>query len=527
MARRSFTVRDIAEILKHWHAGRSARQIAQSLRVGRHTIAEFISVAQAAGYHPGQPQRSAAEWDDFVRSHFPNHADAPRQPASFAQIAPLHDQISEALKTNRPSTVWQRLHDDQLLSVSLPSFYRYLRHTWPAGYRPASITVLRDDPPPGDEAQIDFGYLGTWLDPLTQRHSRLWAFLLILAHSRYLFLRVVARLDQLSWLQCHVDAFAFLTGVPRRLVIDNLTSGVLKADLYDPAINRGYQQLADHYGTLIDPCRAGHPKDKPRVERTMPYVRDSFWAGRTFLSLEEINAAAQVWCREVAGRRIHGTTHQRPLIVFQSIEARTLLPLPADPFVLATWQQATVHPDCHAQVGGALYSVPYRYQGRRLDARLTSTTVEFYLDQERVKTHSRVPKGQRQTDWTDYPPDKAAFYQRNPVWCRERAAKLGADVAVAVGSLLSNHALHFLRQSQGIIRLADKYGAARLNAACARANAFGDPSYRTIRNILEQGLDAQPPLPTLATSSTPAFLRGVDGLFSSNLNEEDKKNAQV
>ncbi|MDO8671297.1 MAG: IS21 family transposase, partial [Dehalococcoidia bacterium] len=149
--------------------------------------------------------------------------------------------------------------------------------------------------------------------------------------------------------------------------------------------------------------------------------------------------------------------------------------------------------------------------------------VEFYLNQELIKSHLRVPKGKRQTDWSDYPPQKAAFFQRNPVWCRQRAAELGREVGIAVSSLLSSHALHFLRQSQGIIRLADKYGSDRLNAACARANAFGDSSYRTVRNILEKGLDAQQPLPIVTDSSSPAFLRGVDGLF----NLKEKNNAKA
>ncbi|MDO8670365.1 MAG: IS21 family transposase [Dehalococcoidia bacterium] len=491
MARRSFTVRDIVEILRHWHTGRSARQIAKSLGVGRNTVAKFIAVAEAAGYHQGQPECSPTEWSEFVCTNFPNHADKQHQPPIFAQIIPFHDEIVEGLKANHPSTVWQRLHDEQHLPGSLPTFYRYLRHTWPEGYQPIAITVLRDDPPPGEEAQIDFGYLGYWLDPQTGHHRRLWAFLLVLAHSRHMFLRVVHHLDQLSWLECHTAAFAFLGGVPQRLVIDNLTSGVLKPDLYDPAINRGYQQLADHYGTLIDPCRVAHPRDKPRVERMVPYARDSFWAGRNFLSLEEINAAAAIWCMEVAGRRIHGTTRQRPLVVFESVESFALQALPTEPFESASWEKPTVHPDCHAHAAGALYSIPYRYVGYDLDARITANRVEFYLNQERVKSHQRVPKGKRQTDWTDYPPQKAAFFQHNPAWCRQQAAKLGPEVAVAVASLLSTHALHFLRQSQGLIRLADKYGSDRLDAACARANAFGDPSYRTVRNILEKGLEAR------------------------------------
>lgn len=155
--------------------------------------------------------------------------------------------------------------------------------------------------------------------------------------------------------------------------------------------------------------------------------------------------------------------------------------------------------------------------------RIAANSVQFFLDQECVKTHLRVPKGHRQTDWSDYPPDKAAFFERNPRWCRQRASELGPEVATAVTALLANHALHNLRQSQGLIRLADKYGAERLNAACARANAFGDPSYRTVSNILAQGLDAQPALFTVTTSLASAFLRGVNGLF----NHKEEKNAQA
>jgi transposase len=87
------------------------------------------------------------------------------------------------------------------------------------------------------------------------------------------------------------------------LVPDNLKSGILKSDLYDPKFNRGYEELAHHYGALIDPARAGKPKDKPRVERIVPYIRESFWAGRNFsgLGLDEINQELLQWCVKTAG----------------------------------------------------------------------------------------------------------------------------------------------------------------------------------------------------------------------------------
>lgn len=239
--------------------------------------------------------------------------------------------------------------------------------------------------------------------------------------------------------------------------------------------------------------------------------------------MEEINEAAQKWCLSVAGQRIHGTTHRRPFDLFTQVEALALRPLPPEPFELVTWTQAKVAPDCHVVVKGALYSIPHRYVGKTLAVRLDDKTVQFFLDQALVKIHPRVGKGQRSTDWSDYPPEKAAFWQRNPQWCRRRAAELGPEVFQTVNTLLETHALHFLRQSQGINRLADKYGAARLNAACARANAFDGPSYRTVRNILESGLDSQPVLVTTSTPIPPAYLRGVEGLFAL----KEKKDAQI
>src|SRR5262249_11973030 len=144
---------------------------------------------------------------------------------------------------------------------------------------------------------------------------------------------------------------------------------------------------------------------------------------------------------------------------------------------------------CHAQVQNSLYSIPSRYVGQRLDVRLAAKIVRFYAGTELAKTHLRGKPGQRQTDWNDYPPEKAAFFQRTPTWCREQASQLGEHVRAAVDELLDQHHLHFLRQGQGIIRLAEKYGETRLDGACQRALAYGNPHYRTIKTILEKGLE--------------------------------------
>jgi hypothetical protein len=152
--------------------------------------------------------------------------------------------------------------------------------------------------------------------------------------------------------------------VPARLVPDNLRTGVDRPDLYDPKINRAYAELAAHYGALVDPARRGKPKDKPRVERPMPYVRDSFWRGRDWVSLPQMQAAALVWCREVAGARpARPLAGASPASVFAAVEGQALIALPRKPFVLATWSTGKVGPDIHVKVGRTLDSVPWQHIG--------------------------------------------------------------------------------------------------------------------------------------------------------------------
>jgi hypothetical protein len=250
------------------------------------------------------------------------------------------------------------------------------------------------------------------------------------------------------------------------------------------------------------------------VERIIPYVRDSFWSGRNFTSQEEINRQAIQWCLRLAGLREHGTTHQQPLALFRLAEEKELKPLPVAPFEIVTWQQSKVALDCHIQVTNTLYSVPYQYVGKRVDVKVGSKVVEIYLDYNLIKTHPRGGRGQRVTDWNDYPPEKAAFFQRTPDWCRQQASIIGPSTRETVDTLLGEHALHHLRQCHGILRLEEKYSPERLELACARANAFGDPSYRTVKTILERDLDKQSFLfePSRVVG---AFLRGAEELCGS------------
>ena len=129
-----------------------------------------------------------------------------------------------------------------------------------------------------------------------------------------------------------------------------------------------------------------------------------------------------------------------------------------------------------------------------------------------VKTHRRIERG-RQTDYSDYPPEKVAFFMRTPAWCRRRAVELGSHVVELIGLLLEINALHRLRSAQGVIGLADRHGVDRLDAACRRAIEVGDPSYRTVKGILVAGTE-QAGRPTVVAPSAPAHLHGQAALFA-------------
>jgi transposase len=476
------------------------------------TVRKYVAKAAAAGLAPGGPTLGRAEWAELVRGWFPELVDAKSRSRTFGAIEAERERIGEMLKTNTVTTVHQRLRDEHGLAVGISSFRRYVVSEFPDESLRDRVTVLRPDVAAGEEAQIDYGHLGSWLDPATDKVRRVWAFVMVLACSRYMFVRPVLRLDSASWVAAHVAAFAFFSGAPRRLVPDNLATGVERPDLYDPKINRAYAEMAAHYGCLVDPARALKPKDKPRVERPMPYVRDSMWRGREWRDETHMQAEALRWCTEVAGRRHHRSLEgAMPLVVFEAVEADALIALPSNDFELARWSTPKVGTDCHVKVGKALYSVPWPHIGRRVDARESERTVEVFVDGKVIKTWARIERG-RQTDWADYPPEKVAFFMRTPVWCRRRAAEAGTSVTAVVASLLEVNALNRLRSAQGVLGLADKYGAERLDAACARAVAVGDPSYRTVKGILVAGTESEESTEA-GDVAAPAHLRGPEGLF--------------
>ncbi|MFF7988039.1 IS21 family transposase, partial [Streptomyces sp. NPDC007901] len=443
---------DITEIYVHWYAGRSKSALAASLGVDRKTVRKYLAPAEASGITPGGPPMTETDWAGLIEGWFPGLVDRRLRQVTWSDIDQRRDYILDLLGTVTVSTIHQRLRDEHKLKVSISSFRRWVHATLPDEVSRSQVTVLRDEIEPGEEAQIDYGFLGQWTNPRTGKRHRVWAFVMVLPCSRHMFVRPVLHLDQHAWTEAHVAAFRYFDGIPRRLVPDNLKTGVDKPDLYDPKINKAYAELAAHYGALVDPARASKPMDKPRVERPMPYVRDSFWRGREFTSIEHMQAEAVTWSQQVAGqRKCRPLGGASPMAVFGAIEAAALLPLPSTPFALARWSTATVGPDIHIKVGRTLYSVPWKLIGRKVDVRSTATMLQVFLDGDLVKTHAALEQGKR-TDKSDYPPEKIAFQMKTPIWCRTQASEIGDACREVVDQLLEVNALYRLRAAQGVCR---------------------------------------------------------------------------
>jgi hypothetical protein len=301
------------------------------------------------------------------------------------------------------------------------------------------------------------------------------------------------------------------------VVLDNLKAGIVKASLHDPVVQRSYRELAEHYGFLIAPCRPRTPRHKGKVERGgVAYVKGNFLAGRAFRNVQEANERALAWVLEVAGRREHGTTKQQPLDVFERVERPALQPLPVDPFTLCCYKQAKLHPDCHVVFEGAYYSAPFRLVGSQLLLKVTERQVELYHQHELVAVHSRsTRRGQYVTLDDHLPPEKAQYLLKTPAWCLRHARRLGAATGEFIERLLSSGTLYRLRTAQAVLRLAERHGPQRLEAACARCLAFEELSYQSVKRVLDNGLDKQPrPVTTTRRPLVqPTHARSVTDLF--------------
>jgi hypothetical protein len=293
------------------------------------------------------------------------------------------------------------------------------------------------------------------------------------------------------------------------VVPDNLKAIVTDADPLEPRLNEAFVEYAQARGFHVDPARVRRPQDKPRVERTVQFVRNSMWAGETFADLAGAQRHAEQWCRGRAGQRTHGTTQCAPAELFALEEAPRLLPAPAARYDVPIYVSAKVHRDHHVEVAKALYSVPGNLIGHRVEVRADRQLVRIWLRGQLVKTHPRQQPGRRSTDPADLPDGTAVYALRDVDHLRRLAAGHGPAIGDYATALLDIPLPWTkMRQVYALLGLVKKWGPERVDAACARALDAEAVNVALIGRMLERGTEHTPiPATMPGTVVTARFAR--------------------
>ncbi|MGC4936111.1 IS21 family transposase [Gordonia sp. DT30] len=522
MAYREVHVEEIREVLRLWLgvaglAPMGLRMIASHAGLDRKTVRRYVAAAQAAGLT--REAGAEAVTDELIGAVI--EGVRPLRPnghgQSWQQLEPWADQITkwlagdlgEDMVTSRKPLTLTKVHELLARQGCVVPYRTLVRFaTDRCGWSRSNTTVRIDDGDPGVECQIDFGYLGMYVDE-TGARRKMHALVLTAVYSRHMFVWLTHSQTLTAVIEGCEAAWEFFGGVFKVLIPDNMKPVVTQSDTLNPQLSVGWLDYSQHAGFVTDAARVRTPTDKPRVERTIRYVQDNFWAGEAFRDLADAQTAARAWSMKV-GERIHGTTRTPPLQLFTTDELPQLLPPPAT-YDVPVFKQVKVHRDFHASVCNALYSLPEQWIGQTVDVRADAVQVRFSVGGRVIKTHPRMPAGTRNTDPDDYPDHKSAMAMRNITTLIAAADRHGTHIGIYMARVLDDR-LPWTRMRAGyaLLGLVKKYGADPVDTACSRALDFDVISVLKIRSMLDKATEATAPiLPKAAGEQITRFARNA------------------
>ena len=502
------SMRKVREVLRlSWGGKLSARAVARSCAIGRTTVREYLQRAVRAGLSWPLPEGLAdSELEALL---FPPPVSAHHAPRPLPDWNALHEELKR--KSVTLFLLWEEY------KAVHPDGYEYSRfcdlHREWAGKLPV---WMRQDHQAGEKLFVD--YAGMTMPVVNQRTGEIRQaeiFVATLGASNYTYAEATWTQTLPDWIASHVRALEFLGAVPSLIVPDNLRSGVSYSCRYDPDANPTYRAFAEHYGTAIMPARVRKPKDKSPVELGVKGVEQRILAklrNRTFFSLAELNQAISCLLVEYNRRPFQQLDGSRRSL-FETVDKPALMALPPTRYEYAEWEKARVNLDYHIRADDHYYSVPYRLVKQEVQVRLTITAVEVFHNGLRVASHLRSYKKHRHTTKNEHMPEG---HRAHAEWTPERVVRWVGKAGEATAELAERiiasrpHPEQGFRACMGIKRLGETYGTERLEAACRRALAIQSPSYRSVKSILENGLD-QKPLATPSSAPPPIEHENVRG----------------
>lgn len=502
------SMRKIKEALRLSSQGLSTREISSSLAIGRTTLRGYLRRVREAGLSWPLPDDLSDA--DLEQRLFPRTVGGMHGTYAQPDWSYVHAELRR--KGVTLSLLWEEyrgVHSDGY------GYSRYceLYTRWEGKLSP----VMRQRHPAGERLFVD--YAGHTMDvvcPKTGEVRTAQIFVATLGASNYTYVEASWTQSLPDWISSHVRAFEFFGGVSAQVVSDNLKAGVIKACFYDPAINRTYGDMANHYDTAIVPARSRKPKDKAKVEGAVLIAERWILAclrNQRFFGLDEVNAAIRPLMEQLNTKVTrHLGASRRDL--FERLDRPALKPLPVEPYVFAEWKQCRAGLDYHIDIGRHYYSVPHQLLKQKLWARITARTVEVYFKGQRVASHPRTSGNRQHSTHRDHMPAHHRFREDwTPERIRKQAARIGPNVEAFVEVVMRQrkHPEQGYRTCMGVLRLSKAFGTTRLDAGCERALEINAHSYSSLHSILKNGLDRQRREPTTdGPAITHPNIRGAD-----------------
>jgi len=478
-------MRQLSEILRLKHELRlSHAQIARALDLSKGVVSKYLSLAAIQGVHWPLPPGT----DEAALARMLQPAPASRGRLPDPDFIRIHHELKRKGVTLQ--LLWAEYVAAQCGDALRYSQFCERYRCW----RGMQRRSMRQQHQAGEKLFIDYcGPTVPVVNGTTGEVTSAQIFVAVWGASSYTFAEATRSQKLPDWIGSHVRALAFFGGVPHLLVPDNLKAAVTRPCRYEPEINRGYADMARHYGTAVLPARPRKPKDKAKAEAGVLLVERWILARlrhHQFFSMAELNLAIAKLLEELNTRAFQRQPHSRRDL-FDQLDKPAMQPLPADAYEFAEWKLVKPGIDYHVELGGRFYSVPHGLVGHQLEARFTASSVEVFHKHQRVAVHPRHGIGSHSTLDEHMPHAHRAHRSWTPTRFLTWGREIGPAAHEVVSGLLENrpHPEHGYRSCLGLLNLSRRYSGARLEAACRRAIRIGSPSYQSVVSILRSGLD--------------------------------------
>lgn len=493
MGHERLAMRDIREVLRLHFSGRSRNHIAVSVGCGRTTVSDYMSRAVVSGVTNYEMVRGLDDTELERRLGFFRPFQIVEKRVA-TKVLPDFAKVHEELRRDGVTItlLWQEHLEENPGGYKFTQFCEYYNR-----WKKKLSVVMRQVHRAGEKSFVDYCDGLCLTDPYTGAKTPTQLFVGALGASSYTYAEASLSQSLPNWLMSHVRMYEFFNGITEVTVPDNLRAGVSKACFYDPEINPSYQDLAEHYDTCILPAKVRSPRFKAKAEVAVLVAQRWILAvlrDRTFYTMAELNAAIWELLSKLNNRVMRHLGKSRREL-YETLDRPKLKPLPPTRYEFGEWGRARVNIDYHIEFDHNYYSCHYSLVHERVRVRATAQTVEIFLKGRRIASFVRsFLRGQYFTD----PGHRPAKHRFVAEWTPERMIswgnKIGPPVGLLIEAIVSNkkHPEQGFRMALGVIRFSDKYGEERLIRAAEKALAIKSPHYKTVKTMLETGMDSVP-----------------------------------